>query len=374
MVNAMSCGIKKLLAIAFLGLTVLLVEQASWTSFVFDAVSAATSPPGPGSTPSVVVSSSNPTINNNIQQMGPSGGLSTIRLTLKDPIAQGYPNSLKLGVVESGRCVYSGGGLPAGATFSSQIISDTQVDGVFTWNVPEGSPATTVNFCGVNTGWDTQATRQVTIMATGLVKTINLKSASYNAKKRVLQIKGSAVPNLARTSLKGSTLTIENADSGASIEATVLKGNAFVLSIKNAAPVSKVLALVAGVRSSPVTVKGGEVTNEVVSINDAPKLLTANPGKEYQFQFSATDSKSQPLTFTLDSNVPNGMTISPDGLLKWTPTDKNSGLECFYSYTVSATSSTGAVAKKTLGVGVCNEGTGWMSGMAGSCTNAGHCM
>lgn len=372
----MSSAVKKFLAMAFLGLTALMIEQATWTNFMFDAVSAASAPPdsGPVSTPSVVVATSSPTISNNIQQMGPSGGLSSIKLTLKDPIAQGYPNSLKLGVLQNSQCVYGGAGLPAGATLSTQVISDTQVDGLFTWDVPGASPSTKIEFCGVNIGWDKRATRQVTIMATGLVKTVKLGSATYNAKKRVLQVKGSATPNLAKTSLKGSTVTIEDADSGASIEATVLKSNAFVLNIKNATPVSKVLALVEGVRSSPMSVKGGDVNNEVVSINDGPKSQTANPGKEYQFQFSATNSKNQPVTFTLDANVPNGMTISPDGLLKWTPTDKNSGLECFYSYTVSATSSTGAVAKKSLGVGVCNEGAGWMSGMPGACTTAGHCM
>ena len=70
-------------------------------------------------------------------------------------------------------------------------------------------------------------------------------------------------------------------------------------------------------------------TIEVRPVNDAPTLGKLPPFEIYEdepfeFQMEAFDVDGDPLSFTAAS-VPNGMTVSTDGLISWTPTNDDVG-------------------------------------------------
>ncbi len=70
-------------------------------------------------------------------------------------------------------------------------------------------------------------------------------------------------------------------------------------------------------------------TVEVRAVNDPPVMGEAPPGQLYEdepfeFKMSATDVDGDTLSFTA-ANVPNGMTITKEGLISWTPTNDDVG-------------------------------------------------
>lgn len=79
------------------------------------------------------------------------------------------------------------------------------------------------------------------------------------------------------------------------------------------------------------------VTINITPVNDAPVLnvpgpQTVNEGVKLSFNLMATDvDTGQTLVFS-SSNLPNGATLSPDGMFMWTPTNKQAG-----AYTVNFT-------------------------------------
>ena len=70
----------------------------------------------------------------------------------------------------------------------------------------------------------------------------------------------------------------------------------------------------------------------VVSGNTAPALTrilpdtTINEGQLLSFQYTAKDSERDSLHWFLMSDIPNGLTLSPEGLLMWSPKFYQSGL------------------------------------------------
>ncbi len=78
-----------------------------------------------------------------------------------------------------------------------------------------------------------------------------------------------------------------------------------------------------------VTVSDGDLTDTqtftiaVTAVNDAPEItstaiISATEDSEYSYQVEATDVDGDELTYSL-SNAPDGMEISADGLITWTP-------------------------------------------------------
>ena len=342
----------------------------------YDAMSAATGPTPP---PPTLKVSGSPVVVNNAQYVS-GGGLSTINLELFDAAAKGYPGSLILGVLSNGICASSGPGLPQGAKLTVQTVSDTQLTGVFTWQVPAGTSPTSVTFCGLNSFWEEQVTRSITITSDSLVKTVVVTSAIFNGKTRKMTVKGNAVPQARSVKLKGSSLIIANALNGVAIESGVLKGNAFIMTFANSSsqpPATDIYAEIGGTQSTPFKVKLVNAAPGPTPVPSGDTISFKTPvdgengaimGQPYTYQVQATDSLGYALTYSLVPGTgPSGLAVSPTGLVTWTPTPQNSSVDSHYTYTVKAVSTSGQSATQLMGVGVCPPGTAWMDGMGGMC-------
>ena len=99
------------------------------------------------------------------------------------------------------------------------------------------------------------------------------------------------------------------------------------------------------------------VTLNVAAVNDAPTITSAGPttateDAPYSYQVAAADvDAGDTQTYSLDPGFPAGMTISPTGLVSWTPTNAQVGPQ---SYTVRVTDAGGLFATQTVNVTVAN--------------------
>ena len=112
-----------------------------------------------------------------------------------------------------------------------------------------------------------------------------------------------------------------------------------------------------------VNVKGRPVcVSECVRITSKPPSLGTNLNQVWTYQVLATDSKGQPLTYSL-SGQPSGASIdSTTGLIKF-----SSSTSAAFDFAVNATSNTGVMDTQQIHLTVCPAGQQWMDGMGGMC-------
>jgi len=99
-------------------------------------------------------------------------------------------------------------------------------------------------------------------------------------------------------------------------------------------------------------------TTEDISISSsASDNSTVAFGQTYQYQLTTSGTYSEAVTYTL-SGQPDGMTISPSGLIEWTPT-KTSQITTHSNITITLTTASGYVLTQTYNLtvtGTCTSG------------------
>jgi hypothetical protein len=359
----------RLIGLALIFLSTTSIQSIKAAGLEYDAVAGSTALTNVPPPPSLSITSSSPAISNNMAQLDQSGGLFTINYSATDPVA--ILNSLEIGALTpAGVCDPSGSGLPAGATFQSTSISQTQSTASITWNVPAGTQATTITPCAFNSYWvqgNGVTKRAVSVMAGVPVKKINITAASYTAKSRTLMVKGVATKASSRVNLSGTVATVDDAISGNTLAAGIINpSGSFSISLVTPGlylPANSVVVTISGLSSSAKKLSligklpsGSASGSETITFGALSNTL-ASVGSLYTYQISAQDSLGNPLSFTLISGPP-GMTVTPSGLLTWTP--QGGDLNTSPSYTIQATSSTGVSSSHTQSVAVCPTGQMWM--------------
>ena len=368
-----SLSFKRLITSVLLGLVTVSAQLPASAAVHPDAVAGATATTVP-SRPLLTVTGS-PGITDNIINLGSNGGSVSIAFTATDLSASSYPGSLQIGTLSNGSCVTDSSGLPAGAQLvlnnNPAVSPPTQATGSINWNIASGTPSTTIYLCAYNNFWvavNGMTIRGITINTGSPVASVRISSAIYTAKTRTFTVKGNVTPVAKKPSLNGTPVAIEDSDSGENVLTGVIRSNAFSLSMKTidtAPPAFNVTAMVANTLSSntPVRVVGNITESVTIKFPDFDGAIQGSP---YLYQLQASDTLNNPVTYTLNRG-PAGLTLTPGGLVSWTPTASNSALGQVANYTVTAISTTGVSKTLTFGIGVCATGTNWMDGMGGMC-------
>jgi hypothetical protein len=346
---------------------------AAAVSSGYDAVTSATHP-GNGIPSPPIISGivGHPSIVQNSTLLY-GGGLFTMTFVANDATASKFPGSLFIGTFDGSKCNTDGSNLPTGASLTTTTNSSTKVTGVIKWNVPKGFPATKIVPCAYNAFWvknNGYATKYIEVSTQTPVKSVALSTLTYTKKTQILTIGGTVTPK-PKTTVSGLPYIIMNSDTGETVATGLVNKQSISLKTKiSSVPGSKLSVLVGEVLSTAKCLKiDGKCQSNVETISvTSPSTDSATMGITTSFQILAVDSLGKKLSFSL-STAPNGMTITSDGILAWTPSnDISPGRE--YSYTVVIDSGTFSISK-TYSMGVCTQGEEWMY-MGGGLP--GHCM
>ena len=91
--------------------------------------------------------------------------------------------------------------------------------------------------------------------------------------------------------------------------------------------------------------------NSAPAFAETPLSFTATNSVPFQYQFKAHDAEDDPITFSLETSIPNASIDAKTGVLNWTPSYLG-----LYSLVIVAADGRGGINKRTIGFQVSNDG------------------